>query len=222
MNDSHSTNVSWGLYPRDPRRTSGRVISIGVDDQTFDPKRDASLLSCPHSMDELRIDYCGFVIFGGRRWMHIIGASDMPITEYTTVVGQRFFRLIGFYPGDTASRLNVQTILLRARILEPPDSALPAAGVCPLLTGKVASFGLNIDTPAPRCARVSPSQLLRVVNYTRARATFRFGGSKYSLEPGEGFTVGRPFGSLWLAGVHVLHTSLYDGSGPEIWLTAST
>src|SRR6266508_484612 len=103
--------------------------------------------------------------------------------------------------------------------LATPDAPLPAAGVCGSPgSAEIVTFTLNIDTPNPRCDKVLPAQRLRVVNATSSTVTFTFDGSDYDLEPRAEQTVDKRFGAIWQPGVYLLHTSLYGGGGPEIWL----
>lgn len=102
--------------------------------------------------------------------------------------------------------------------LATPDSTLPAAGTCELQSGAVATIVLNSDVPQPRCIQVFGGQRLQVVNGTSAGITVTFDSSDYPLEPGAKLTLDPPFGLMWQPGVHLLHTSLYGDSGPEIWL----
>jgi hypothetical protein len=117
------------------------------------------------------------------------------------------------------------TIIERAhgpasQLPEAPDSESPAAGVCPLLTGNVVTFVIAVDTPQPRCGKVNASQRLRAVNHTATDVTFTFAGDSFKVPSGSARTVGETFGQAWQPGVHDLETSLYSGSGPEIWLVS--
>lgn len=108
--------------------------------------------------------------------------------------------------------------------LAPPDAQAPAAGACQSGTDAPATIELNPDVPLPRCLIVRPDQPLRVVN-----TTARFGSPGQvvtvqlgtlplrRLAPGASTTYDA-LGDLLVPGVHRLKTSLYAGSGPEIWL----
>src|SRR3990170_7648020 len=51
--------------------------------------------------------------------------------------------------------------------LKPADSQAPAAGVCEEPpAGDVATITVNVDTPSPRCSKITAGQRLRVVNST--------------------------------------------------------
>jgi hypothetical protein len=105
--------------------------------------------------------------------------------------------------------------------LAEPDSTQPAAGIClDVQAGAVATFSLDFDTPDPRCGKVRADQRLRVLNTTGSSITVTFDGSDYRLQPSDSLTFTETFGEMWQPGVHDLHTSLYDGGGPEIWLVA--
>jgi hypothetical protein len=105
--------------------------------------------------------------------------------------------------------------------LETPDSTSPAAGVCASMgADSIVTFQLNVDTPNPRCGLVLAPQRLRVVNATGTTVTVTFHGVDYVLESGGEQTFAPTFGAIWQPGDHVLHTSFYGGSGPEIFLVA--
>jgi len=101
--------------------------------------------------------------------------------------------------------------------LETPVSDLPAAGICDLQSGDVATFHLAIDVPQPRCGKVLPTQRLRVINDTPATVTVTFAGVVYELPPRAQVTFARAFGTVWEPGVHDLQTSAATG-GSEILL----
>jgi hypothetical protein len=82
----------------------------------------------------------------------------------------------------------------------------------------VVTFQLNVDTPNPRCGVVLAPQRLRVVNATGTTVTVTFHGIDYVLKSGGEQTFTPAFGTIWQPGDHVLHTSFYGGSGPEILL----
>lgn len=87
--------------------------------------------------------------------------------------------------------------------------------------GTVATFQLNIDTPAPRCGMVRASQQLRVVNATGTAVIVTLHGFEYLLKAGDDRTLPPTFGSIWQPGVHDLKVSFYaGGNGPEIILLA--
>ena len=106
--------------------------------------------------------------------------------------------------------------------LDSPDSMLPTAGICgDALPGETAIIRLNVDTPNPRCAKVTANQRLHVTNLTDSPVTVVLMGVDYEIAQGAGTTFAPMFGDIWEPGVHVLHTSAYgDGGGPEIWLLA--
>ena len=101
------------------------------------------------------------------------------------------------------------------------DSDVPAAGLClDPQQGDIAAFQLSSDTPQPRCGKVLASQRLRVVNATSSMITVTYDGIDYALQPGADHTFEAPFGLIWQPGDHDLHTSMYVGGGPEIWLVS--
>jgi hypothetical protein len=105
--------------------------------------------------------------------------------------------------------------------LATPDSIQPADGVCAdVQPGSIVTFTLGPDTPQPRCGKVLGKQDLRLVNVTGSVVTVSWDCCNYDIDPGAAKTHEPPFGVMLLFGVHQLHTSLYQGGGPEIWLVA--
>jgi hypothetical protein len=102
--------------------------------------------------------------------------------------------------------------------LVPADSQTPAAGTCALAHDGYAVVELNPDIPAPRCTIVHSLDRLRFHNATEAVQTIDTGFAQHELQPDELFTLGEQVGDVWEKGVHRVQTSLYAGSGPEIWL----
>jgi hypothetical protein len=107
--------------------------------------------------------------------------------------------------------------------LVPATSRFPAAGVCGRTTSAVLTVKIEPDTPDPRCASVSDSQWLRVVNRTgdyglhaHTVTVAWIPGHSFTLHPGESKTFPRHFGAYLARGVH----DLTAGSGyrAEIWL----
>jgi len=105
----------------------------------------------------------------------------------------------------------------------PATSKLPAAGVCGHVTGAVLTVRIEPDTPNPRCAAVSDSQRLRVVNrtgdYGRAAHTITVTwtpGHPFQLRPGQARMFQRHFGSYLARGVHDL--TVEPAYRAEIWL----
>lgn len=109
---------SWELVDHNPALTQKQRLSITLISGPAKPEDQPAVEICPKVIDETRIDYCGLTSFGGRRWRHMIGETDIPFTEFVTVAGNSFFRLIGFYPrvGDIAARKAVEDILRSARV----------------------------------------------------------------------------------------------------------
>ena len=102
--------------------------------------------------------------------------------------------------------------------LVPADSQAPAAGVCALTQDGYAVIELNPDVPSPRCTIVHSLDRIRLHNATDAEQTYDVGFGAGTLSPDELLTLGEELGTVWAKGVHVVKTSLYAGSGPEVWL----
>ena len=106
------------------------------------------------------------------------------------------------------------------KALAPPDSATPAAGICPLADGDVVTLVLERDAPSPRCVAVAGDQRLELVNGTTAGTVF-FGGIRINLATAATVQLDQPFGAFLAPGVHRVQAEQYAGSGPEVWLRAS-
>jgi hypothetical protein len=103
-------------------------------------------------------------------------------------------------------------------MLRPPDSQTPAAGTCAEPTEAVVEVVINPDVPSPRCTRVGRSQQLQVRNATDQEVMVALGNFSATLPPGGTAVSERPFGDYLEPGVHRMFATLYNGSGPEIWL----
>ncbi|MGA2910538.1 MAG: hypothetical protein ABSE04_01915 [Candidatus Microgenomates bacterium] len=102
--------------------------------------------------------------------------------------------------------------------LIPADSQAPAASSCNSVQGDVISVTLNPDVPNPRCVIISANQKLTLVNGTSQLISLDYDSYVSKISPGSNYTF-PVVASLFLApGVHVIKTSLYSGSGPEVWL----
>ncbi len=77
---------------------------------------------------------------------------------------------------------------------------------------------LETGMPNPRCQYVTVDQRLRLTNGSDRTVDVTIGGVSAALRPGETRTIGARFGDYLAPGVHIVHTSLYGGSGPELWL----
>ncbi len=99
----------------------------------------------------------------------------------------------------------------------PADATQPAAGICPHAATDPVTITLAVDVPQPRCVAVSSNQRLRLVS-DGAQVTVRFGPFSADLAPGQTVIFDRPFGDYLDPGVHLVTTSTYGGSGPEVWL----
>ena len=107
--------------------------------------------------------------------------------------------------------------------LLPATSSLPASGVCGRAAGTVLTIRIERDTPMPRCASVTGSQRLRVVNRTgdygghaRTVTVSWIPGRTFTLHPGESKSFDERFGRYLARGVHDLRVvSQYRA---EIWL----
>jgi hypothetical protein len=102
--------------------------------------------------------------------------------------------------------------------LVPADAKTPAAGVCATVTGKVVTVTLNIDVPSPRCTIVNADQTLDLVNGTDRTINLNYATFKSPIYSHSGYSFPGNIGSFFAPGVHVITTSLYGGSGPEVWL----
>jgi hypothetical protein len=106
-----------------------------------------------------------------------------------------------------------------ASTLVPADSDQPASGICLPVAGDTVTMVIHSDTPDPRCAAVTSSQHLRVVNKTTGVITVAFGDfPPRNVGPGISTSFDDGFGTYLALGVHIVHVSTYEGGGGEIWL----
>ncbi len=99
----------------------------------------------------------------------------------------------------------------------PADATQPAAGICPRATADPVTITIAVDMPQPRCVAVSSGQRLRLVN-NATQVKVQLGPFSSDLGPGQSVIFDRPFGDYLDPGVHIVTTSTYGGSGPEVWL----
>jgi hypothetical protein len=104
--------------------------------------------------------------------------------------------------------------------LVPADFEQPVSGICPAVSGAVVTMTIHADTPDPRCAAVTATQHLRVVNGIGSVITVAFADvAPRVLAAGESTTFDAPFGTYLAPGSHLVHVSRYEGGGGgEIWL----
>jgi hypothetical protein len=105
----------------------------------------------------------------------------------------------------------------------PALSKLPTSGACARKPGpgRLATAGIFIDTPQPRCLVVGSRQGLRIYNHTGRYGgagrtiTVRFIGFHRRIRPGEAAVFRRPVGTYLAPGDHQV-TSTFRGIGPEV------
>ncbi|HVT75553.1 MAG TPA: hypothetical protein VHD87_00875 [Acidimicrobiales bacterium] len=99
------------------------------------------------------------------------------------------------------------------------DASTPAAGTCGNAPeGGAAVITLNPDVPSPRCVIVHSENQLTFVNNTDTAQTVDVGYDQATLQPHATHAFPQPVGDYWARGVHRVNMSLYNGSGPEVWL----
>jgi hypothetical protein len=103
--------------------------------------------------------------------------------------------------------------------LIPPDSDMPASGICAEFGGEWATVEIWPDMPSPRCLKVNPQQRLRVINRAEAAVQITLGEFTLELQPGTEDTLEMPFGDFLAPGVHHILASPYPG--PELWLVGA-
>lgn len=118
----------------------------------------------------------------------------------------------------TSTRPPDRPTILATPTLKPPDSDLPAAGICGTATGTYATVTINRDTPSPRCQHISPNQSLRIINHTDHPADIRLADHALTLPPQTEGMIDQPFGDYLAPGVHILEISTYPGGGAALWL----
>jgi peptidoglycan hydrolase-like protein with peptidoglycan-binding domain len=100
----------------------------------------------------------------------------------------------------------------------PGEATTPAAGICPQATGPVVVIHLGADVASPRCIAVHPDHRLSVVNDGHDAVTVNLAELSIALGPGNVSRFERPIGEYLTPGVHTIHVSRFDGSGPQLWL----
>jgi hypothetical protein len=98
-----------------------------------------------------------------------------------------------------------------------PDARYPAAGICEPAGEDPVTFVIGSDVASPRCARVAGWQRVRLVN-NAAPSTVVLGAVTIEMASGETVTLDWPVGERLQPGVHVIHVSIYGGTGPALWL----
>jgi hypothetical protein len=88
--------------------------------------------------------------------------------------------------------------------------------MCANPEGETVVVNLYADIPDPRCSQVRPNQMLTVANQTQDTLEVSIGRFATSLEPGDEFNIGTPFGEYLAPGVHQLQ--VVPCCGAEIWL----
>jgi hypothetical protein len=121
-------------------------------------------------------------------------------------------------PATMSTPLSLSTPALPSPTLKPPDSTLPAAGICSTAQDTYAEVLINPDTPAPRCQHIAANQRLRVINHTDHTAEVRLAGHTLTLPPQTEGMIDLPFGDYLAPGVHNLAISTYTGGGATLWL----
>ena len=106
--------------------------------------------------------------------------------------------------------------------LIPADQKTPAASSCNSIQGNIVSVKLNIDVPNPRCVVISATQMLTLVNGSGQTISLNYGSYNSQIPAGSSYTFPLAAGSFLAPGVHRIKTSLYRGSGPEVWLQTPT
>jgi hypothetical protein len=121
---------------------------------------------------------------------------------------------------EPCGRIGVGVFVETSTVIWPADSDTPTAGICANPpAGRVVHVDINVDVPAPRCSIVRPDQALELTNNTNEVIGIQLADVYESLIPGATTTLfTASFGSYLAPGVHIVHTSYFHGSGPEIWI----
>ncbi len=108
--------------------------------------------------------------------------------------------------------------------LKPPDSELPASGICAgPSAADPASVTFEAGLAAPRCLKVLPSTHLRFVNALDHAVQFELGSFSGTVQEGDEAVSELPVGQFLAPGVHTIMSTAYgDGMGMvgsgEVWL----
>jgi hypothetical protein len=100
----------------------------------------------------------------------------------------------------------------------PAESDTPAAGICADYEQPVVNVVISAEMmPDPRCIKVTPRQVLNLVNKAGVEVPLKLGFYELLLQPGEELLLNVPVGKYLAPGVHQLELGV-AGSAPEIWL----
>lgn len=120
-----------------------------------------------------------------------------------------------FGVGANDAPLYVQIVVAES-YLATPIADSPAAGICASIEGDRVEVQIYPDLPDPRCVKVRANQTLTLHNQTTKPVEFTLAQFNVRLEPGQAYTIDRPFGDYLAPGVHRVLVLPY--SGPELWL----
>ena len=110
----------------------------------------------------------------------------------------------------------VASVLPPSSTLKPPDSEMPAAGICGEAQGDPVSIvlGMGLDgiPLAGRCVQIDPAQRIKLVNQSNGPVNFQFGEYHIDLPARNEIMLDKPAGQYLAQGVHSLPM------GPELWV----
>ena len=103
--------------------------------------------------------------------------------------------------------------------LKPPDSQMPAAGICGDAQGDPVSIALGVGPDgipiAGRCIRITPAQHIKLINHSSGPFNIFFGEYYITLPVDSEMLLDKPIGQYLALGVHHLPM------GPELWVQDS-
>jgi hypothetical protein len=100
--------------------------------------------------------------------------------------------------------------------LATPVSQEPAAGICGSFKGEIVTITIRPDIPDPRCAIVTPDQVLKIVNTREESLQVSVANLRTTIRPGDEFTFQIPFEKYLAPGVHFIEA--LPCCGAAIWL----
>lgn len=104
-------------------------------------------------------------------------------------------------------------------VVASTDQQHPSAPLCGIGEGEIASITINMDTPVPRCIRVTATQRLQVINRTSTQVALKLAHFDVRIVADASHLFDAPVGTYLAPGVHRLTVSGYPGSGgAEIWV----
>jgi hypothetical protein len=119
-------------------------------------------------------------------------------------------------PASSTTSLETESVPTKIPSLATPVVQEPAAGICGSFDGEWVVITIYPDIPDPRCAIITPDQMLKVVNQRQETIQVFIGNLEATIEPGSEYAFNMPFGEYLAPGVHLLEVK--PCCGASLWL----